>query len=66
MKNLKLFTLLLCVGLMSYSCKNDDDGDSSSGSGIVVYGDTEIQLKTGIIMDYGEYSEGIYNFHNLS
>ncbi len=62
MKNLKLFVLLLSVGLMSYSCKNDDDGGSSSGSGVVIYGDTEIQLKSGVIMDYGEYMDGIYNF----
>jgi len=47
---------------MSFSCDSDDDGGSSSGSGTLTYGDTEIQLKTGIIMDYGEYSEGIYNF----
>jgi len=47
---------------MSFSCDSDDDGGSSSGSGTLTYGDTEIQLKAGVIQDYGEYTDGVYNF----
>ena len=62
MKNLKLFLLFISVSVMSFSCGSDDDGGSPSGSGVFVYGDTEIQLKAGIIEDYGEYTNGVYNF----
>ncbi|WP_178986207.1 hypothetical protein [Winogradskyella helgolandensis] len=63
MKNLKLLILLVSISLVSFSCGSDDDGDggSSTGSGILVYGDTEYQLKAGVIEDYGGF-EGIYNF----
>lgn len=64
MKNLKLLILLVSISLVSFSCGSDDDGDggSTSGSGVLVYGDTEYQLKSGVIEDYGEYSNGVYNF----
>ncbi|SDG68288.1 hypothetical protein [Winogradskyella thalassocola] len=54
----------MSISLVSFSCGSDDDGDggSTSGSGVLVYGDTEYQLKSGVIEDYGEYSNGIYNF----
>ncbi|REG89152.1 hypothetical protein [Winogradskyella sediminis] len=64
MKNLKLLFLLVSIGLVSFSCGNDDDGDggSNTGSGVLIYGETEYQLKSGVIADYGEYFDGIYNF----
>ncbi len=64
MKNLKLLILLVSISLVSFSCGSDDDNDSgsNSGSGVLVYGDTEIQLKAGTIENYGEYSNGLYNF----
>jgi hypothetical protein len=63
MKNLKLLVLLVSMSLISFSCGSDDDGDggSSTGSGMLVYGDTEYQLKSGVIEDYGGY-DGVYNF----
>ena len=64
MKNLKLLFLLVSISLVSFSCGSDDDGDggTAGGSGVLVYGDTEYQLKSGVIADYGEYFDGVYNF----
>ena len=62
MKNLKLLFLLVSISLVSFSCDSDDDGGSASGSGVLVYGDTEYQLKSGVIADYGESFDGLYNF----
>lgn len=64
MKNLKLLFLLVSIALVSFSCGNDDDdgGSTNGGSGVLVFGDTEYQLKAGIIEDYGEYYDGVFNF----
>ncbi len=64
MKNLKLLVLLLTVSVFSFSCGDDDDGGSGgvSGDSVLVFGDDEFQLRAGVIEDYGEYSDGIYNF----
>lgn len=59
MKNLKLFILLLSVSLATFSCGSDDD---SAAENVLTFGDTEYQLKSGFITDYGEVEEGIYNF----
>ncbi|MGS2725565.1 hypothetical protein ACU8DI_03070 [Psychroserpens sp. BH13MA-6] len=61
MKSLKLFVLLITVSMLSFSCGNDDDNQNSS-SNKLIFGDTEYQLRAGVIEDYGAYSEGIYNF----
>jgi hypothetical protein len=46
---------------MFFSCSDDDDNQNSSPN-FFIYGDTEIQLTDGIILDYGQYTEGVYNF----
>ncbi|WP_299102539.1 hypothetical protein [uncultured Winogradskyella sp.] len=61
MKNLKQIILLLTVSVMSFSCGSDDDGNSND-NGVLIYGGTEYQLKAGMIQDYGEYYDGLYNF----
>ncbi|NRD24511.1 hypothetical protein HNV10_14730 [Winogradskyella litoriviva] len=62
MKNLKQLFLLVTISVMSFSCGSDDDGGSDV-SGALIYGDTEYELKSGIISNYGDYYEdGVYNF----
>ncbi|NRD19015.1 hypothetical protein HNV08_03065 [Winogradskyella eckloniae] len=62
MKILKQIILVFTLSAMSFSCGSDDDGGSSNSNGVLIYGDTEYQLKAGIIEDYGEYYDGLYNF----
>ncbi|WP_179339377.1 hypothetical protein [Winogradskyella ludwigii] len=65
MKNLKLLVLLVSMSLISFSCGSDDDGDggsSASSDSVLIFGDAEYQLESGTIEDYGEYSDGVYNF----
>ena len=64
MKNLKLFVLLTMLSVMSFSCGSDDDNNDSNDNtdNVLVFGDTEYELKSGIIEDYGLYSDGVYNF----
>ena len=64
MKNLKLFILLATISVMSFSCGNDDDNQDSNDNtdNVLVFGDTEIELRAGVIADFGESSDGIFNF----
>ncbi|MUU78472.1 hypothetical protein [Winogradskyella endarachnes] len=64
MKNLKQLFLLVTISVMSFSCGSDDDGGSGSSSdSYFIYGDTEFQLKSGVIENYGDYYvDGVYNF----
>jgi hypothetical protein len=63
---MKKITVLVMFSLISmfWSCKSDDDSSGgSSGSGIVqVVDGVSLNLKSGTIEDYGEYSTGVYNF----
>lgn len=63
---MKKLTFLLICSIVSvfWSCKSDDDSsDGNSGSGIVQIEDgITLNLKSGTIEDYGEYSTGLYNF----
>lgn len=61
MKNLKSLILLFTLSVMSFSCSDDDDNQNSNNN-FLIYGDTEVQLRDGIILNYGEYTPGVYNF----
>ncbi|MFN2261772.1 MAG: hypothetical protein ABR595_06885 [Psychroflexus sp.] len=61
----KVCLLSLCViALMFVSCSDDDDGGSgnpSSASGEMIIDGESIQLKSGTIIEYGEWDSS-YNF----
>lgn len=53
-------SLALTVGFMS--CSSDDDKGGASSESFLRVNGTDYDLKSGVIVDYGEEGEGIFNF----
>ena len=63
MKKINLVFVFFTLMLTALSCSSDDDGDVVAAvSGSLKVGDTEYELKAGIIENYGSIGDNLYNF----
>lgn len=54
---------LSCFMVLIAGCSNDDDNNNSvEQENVLRIGDTEYELKSGVIEDYGNYEGNIFNF----
>lgn len=60
MKMLKPIFVLLMACILITSCSNDDD--DTDVQSYIAFGETSYDLSKGIIVNYGEYTEGIYEY----
>jgi len=62
MKKINLVFICFAIALATLSCSSDDDGDVLNNSGVLSLGETEIQLRAGVIQDFGSFNDNLYNF----
>ncbi|PZD79001.1 hypothetical protein [Mesonia sp. K7] len=61
MNLIKKITLVCFLAIAAIACSNDDDNGSSKKNEFT-YDGTSYELSLGYLEDFGEFSEGVYNF----